>query len=48
MFLILCCSTGRVNDCILAVNGARTDKVPHQAAVDALKAAGSLVTLVRK
>lgn len=37
-----------VNDCIVAVNGVVTEKVPHQAAVDALKAAGSLVTLTIK
>ena len=37
----------QVNDCIMAVNGVNTVNVSHQEAVDALKAAGGLVTLVK-
>ncbi|EDO46059.1 predicted protein, partial [Nematostella vectensis] len=38
----------QVNDCILSVNGTNTVDIEHQQAVDALKAAGSQVTLVRE
>ncbi|XP_048589028.1 disks large homolog 1 isoform X2 [Nematostella vectensis] len=38
----------QVNDCILSVNGTNTVDIEHQQAVDALKAAGSQVTLVIK
>ena len=35
-----------VGDCIVAVNGVSTVNVEHQDAVEALKAAGGVVTLV--
>ena len=41
--LVIIC---RVGDCIVAVNGVSTVNVSHQQAVEALKAAGGVVTLV--
>jgi C-terminal processing protease CtpA/Prc len=38
----------KVGDCVLSVNGVSVDNVTHQQAVDALRNAGSRVTLVLK
>ena len=37
--------TTRVKDCILSVNSTSTVNVPHQVAVDALKASSGVITL---
>ncbi len=44
-FRILILSTTRVKDCILSVNSTSTVNVPHQVAVDALKASSGVITL---
>ena len=41
--MLIICSVG---DCIVAVNGVSTVNVTHKQAVEALKAAGGVVTLV--
>ena len=38
-------SSNRVKDCILSVNSTSTVNVPHQVAVDALKASSGVITL---